>query len=315
MVKYGRQFESGLAGLSSTSGWAHVDYAYYKQSLKAMLSSTLPPLPITADFAGEGPEAEAVRSLDATFRRSLLSDIAGCDACFGEQCAKLRERMEAAHFLREAYEKGFAAHEDEDAAIRACREQLLELHRWSALNYLAVLKIVKKHDKSGLLTPLRTAIIAALSACAFVRALEWSEGWSEAATAQTTGEEGDGATSPVKPRIFSRHDATPSPPPPPPPPPPQPPPGSPRDNPYGSLLALLPEGSEVELQAILREVASDKYRPRDQLRVPAPPPPPPPPMASAARTRLLLLFGLTCTPIIGLEPRTSQQHLAAHAFG
>ena len=159
MVKYGLQFQNGLAGLSTKSrAWAHVDYIYYKGAIKTMLSLCenepqrrllqIGPLP---DFAGEC--VDEVRTLDDTFRRSLLADIADVDASFTSQCLALREHVDLA-----------------DVMLRLeGRETLLELHRWAILNYLAVLKIVKKHDKAGVLRPLRVEVVACLSKCGFVQ--------------------------------------------------------------------------------------------------------------------------------------------------
>ena len=127
MVKYGRAFHTGLARLSVD--WAHVDYDYYKAALKAMANAEATVL--HTDFSGEGAEAEGMRAMDAAFRRSLISDIIEVDQCFERQCATLRERLDAAE----------ANGNTDDQLV--CREILLTLHRWSALNYLAVLKIVK----------------------------------------------------------------------------------------------------------------------------------------------------------------------------
>ena len=146
MVKYGRQFASGLTSLKGTSTWAHIDYKYYKGALRAMLSASAndsgqPLVLSTADDFSALVETDGVLALDATFRRSLLSDITEVDACFVAQCQELRGRMNAGE------------------ANESCRASLLELHRWAALNYLAVLKIVKKHDKSGVLRPLHAEAV------------------------------------------------------------------------------------------------------------------------------------------------------------
>ena len=209
MVKYGRKFSSGLTDLTSTSGWAHIDYLFYKQALRTMLhaakhgSTPSQPFPLAgftgraglqADSVGALSEADSVGALDQAFRRSLLADIADVDECFCRQCALLRERLD------------LAAGDD---ARAGCRAALLELHRWSVLNYLAVLKIVKKHDKSGVLAPLRAEAVARLGRSSFVHALDQHDE-SFATTSGDAGDADDGGGEATTPLCRSRRGSKPS---------------------------------------------------------------------------------------------------------
>ena len=100
MVKYGLQFQNGLAGLSTKSrAWAHVDYIYYKGAIKTMLSLCenepqrrllqIGPLP---DFAGEC--VDEVRTLDDTFRPDATAGFGFQNARSIPSCAAATFRCE-----------------------------------------------------------------------------------------------------------------------------------------------------------------------------------------------------------------------------
>ena len=290
MVKYGLQFQDGLAGLhADIRAWAHVDYIYYKHAIKVMLGSVKNDpcqLTMSSDFSGEGGEkSDSVRELDATFRRSLLADIADVDECFAAQCLALRAKVAV-----------LSNDEDVDVITRLDgRKQLLELHRWAVLNYLAVLKIVKKHDKSGVLYPLRAEVIDSLGRCSFVQALETpsnKEASSEHYVASTSSG-GDGEESDAAPHSPSSRPT--------------------RSNPYGRLADLLPPTGERELQAVLREIASEKYHPSNQLRHPQPEEPLPPIPASDVE-RVLRTFGATYLGYASLLAAKRPLTVCKHAF-
>jgi hypothetical protein len=122
-----------------------------------------PPLPLILLF----------RCCATSFQRSLLGDIVDVDDCFSQKCQELRDLFEGAESA-------------DAAALFEGRQLLAVLQRWSVLNYLAVLKIVKKHDKSGRLRPLRKEVVSALSRASFVAALQTPALFSDISGSQLT---------------------------------------------------------------------------------------------------------------------------------
>lgn len=172
-MKFGRRFILALEEMHqfwpASEYWPNINYKYHKAAIYNTIArrGSNPSLSRLADLTGA--EALVDGSLDDAFRRSLLADIASVDDTFLQHMVMLRTLHDRLI-------------EQEDAtALSEGRNLLAVLNRWCALNYLAVLKIVKKHDKSGRLRPLRSDVVAMLGRTAFAEALQTPTVFSELA--------------------------------------------------------------------------------------------------------------------------------------
>ena len=172
-MKFGRRFILALEEMHqfwpASEYWPNINYKYHKAAIYNTIArrGSHPSLSRLADLTGA--EALVDGSLDDAFRRSLLADIASVDDTFLQHMVMLRTLHDRLI-------------EQEDAtALSEGRNLLAVLNRWCALNYLAVLKIVKKHDKSGRLRPLRSDVVAMLGRTAFAEALQTPTVFSELA--------------------------------------------------------------------------------------------------------------------------------------
>ena len=163
-MKFGRRFVLALEEMhqlwAPIEHWPNINYKYHKAQIYMTMAKrgSHPLLNRLADLSGAEPLIDS--AADDAFRRSLLADIAMIDENFLQHCTLLR-----------------ALHDElvvfpDDAALAEGRNLLAVLNRWCALNYLGALKIVKKHDKSGRLRPLRAEVVSMLGRTAFVAALQ-----------------------------------------------------------------------------------------------------------------------------------------------
>eukprot|EP00908_Phaeocystis_cordata_P022783 Transcript_5194.p1 GENE.Transcript_5194~~Transcript_5194.p1 ORF type:complete len:347 (+),score=138.43 Transcript_5194:164-1204(+) len=139
-MKFGKHLKA-----SATAGWVYLDYKALKKLLKQLQA-----LPESSDQR-EGAERR--------FMEELWNGIAQVNAFFVD-----KERSLLAELQNSA---------DDDASRAELYGQVSDLRSHVILNYLAVLKIAKKHDKHSV-NPLRAKAIDHMSGLAFYLSLEHS---------------------------------------------------------------------------------------------------------------------------------------------
>lgn len=100
-----------------------------------------------SDMTGD---ATADTSLDAdkAFMRALMSQVRAVDASFAREHRSLAQRIADV----------VSSDTVDPHEVESCQQLVSELNRYSLINFLCVMKIVKKHDKNSAFSELRAEV-------------------------------------------------------------------------------------------------------------------------------------------------------------
>ena len=149
-MKFGKRFKA-----AQREGWSYLDYKSLKQSVKLIYSQP-------------DPNSTERRAHEAAFLQEVFNGIGHLNAFFLE-----KERVLLSQLALHTTGEGLS--EDSQTYFG----EVSSLHAWVVLNYLALLKIIKKHDKQPGCPPVRKAVVQHIFEQSFYLSLEHSYLFSE----------------------------------------------------------------------------------------------------------------------------------------
>ncbi|KAL1507329.1 hypothetical protein AB1Y20_008175 [Prymnesium parvum] len=159
-MKFGKTLRLYIAASGAAASWPHIEYKRLKDCIKATSAALGADENLVATGSRLVDALETQQHAESLFRKMLLASIAEVDASFAHQLELLTRSLDAA----------FAA-PPSSSRVRELLLSLVVLNRYAVLNYLAVLKIVKKHDKRAGVQPIRSEALAILLSSCCVRTL------------------------------------------------------------------------------------------------------------------------------------------------
>ena len=158
-MKFEKKLRLYIAASGEASAWPHIDYKRLKDCIKAAAAASGPSADLVAAQSSLVDAFDARQHAELAFRRILLACVGEVDFCFSSNLESLRAQLDAIPFPLSS------------GSVDLLLGSLVTLNRYAVLNYLAVLKIVKKHDKVVGIVPFRTEALAALAASSCMKTL------------------------------------------------------------------------------------------------------------------------------------------------